>query len=77
MSRIGRKPVTLPSGASVDYAGDCIKVKGPKGELSMPRIADIELELSDGTLVVSRANELKKTKAAHGMVRAMIHNMVV
>lgn len=76
MSRIGRKIIALPNGASVDVASDRIVVKGPKGELSMPVIEDITLQVADGTVSVHRANEMKKTKAAHGMVRAMVQNMV-
>ncbi|MCF4152457.1 50S ribosomal protein L6 [Dethiosulfovibrio sp. F2B] len=77
MSRIGLKPVTLPSGTTVSVANDKIVVKGAKGELSMPTIQDISVEISDGIVKVARANELKKTKSAHGMVRAMIQNMVI
>lgn len=76
MSRIGRKPIALSGGASVEVAGDQIVVKGPKGQLSMPCIEDISLEMGDGVINVARANEMKKTKAAHGMVRAMVQNMI-
>lgn len=76
MSRIGRKIISLPKGATVDVTGGKIVVKGPRGELSMPLIEDISIQVEDGSVRVSRANELKKTKAAHGMVRAMIQNMV-
>ncbi|PIE54718.1 MAG: 50S ribosomal protein L6 [Dethiosulfovibrio peptidovorans] len=77
MSRIGRKIISLTGGAGVTVSDDSIVVKGPKGELSMPTVQDISLEMSDGSVSVVRANEMKKTKAAHGMVRAMVQNMVV
>ncbi len=76
MSRIGRKIINLPKGASVGVVDERIVVKGPKGELSMPVIEDISLQVVDGVVSVARSNEMKKTKAAHGMVRAMIQNMV-
>ena len=76
MSRLGRKPITLPKGASVEIKDEQIVVKGKNGELSMPLSKNISVEVKDGVVHVSRANEEKATKAAHGMVRAMINNMV-
>lgn len=77
MSRLGRKPVTVPQGASVEVKENRIVVKGRNGELSMPLVENISVEVKDGAVHVARANEEKTTKAAHGMVRAMISNMVV
>lgn len=77
MSRLGRKPVTVPQGASVEVKENRIVVKGRNGELSMPLVENISVEVKDGTVHVARANEEKTTKAAHGMVRAMINNMVI
>lgn len=77
MSRLGRKPVTVPQGASVEVKEDRIVVKGKNGQLSMPLVENISIEVKDGAVHVARANEEKPTKAAHGMVRAMINNMVV
>lgn len=77
MSRLGRKPITIPKGASVEVKEDRIIVKGKNGELSMPVVKDIAVEVKDGVIHVSRSNEEKPTKAAHGMMRAMINNMVV
>jgi len=76
MSRLGRKPVTVPQGTSVEVTEDRIVVKGKNGELSMPLVKNISVEVKDGAVHVTRANEEKPTKAAHGMVRAMINNMV-
>ena len=69
MSRLGRKP-------SVEVKDQQIVVKGKNGELSMPLSKNIAVEVKDGVVHVSRANEEKATKAAHGMIRAMINNMV-
>lgn len=77
MSRLGRKPVTVPQGASVEVKEDRIVVKGKNGQLSMPLVENISVEVKDGAVHVARANEEKPTKAAHGMVRTMINNMVV
>lgn len=77
MSRIGRKPITLPKGVSVEVKEGKIVVKGAHGELSMDSIHNISVEVKDGAVHVLRANEEIPTKAAHGMVRAMINNMVV
>ena len=77
MSRLGRKPVTVPQGASVEVKENRIVVKGRNGELSMPLVENISVEVKDGAVHVARANEEKTTKAAHGMVRAMINNMVI
>lgn len=77
MSRLGRKPVTVPQGASVEVKENRIVVKGGNGELSMPLVENISVEVKDGAVHVARANEEKTTKAAHGMVRAMINNMVI
>ena len=76
MSRLGRKPITLPKGASVEIKDEQIVVKGKNGELSMPLSKNISVEVKDGVVHVTRANEEKATKAAHGMIRAMINNMV-
>lgn len=77
MSRLGRKPVTVPQGTSVEVKEDRIVVKGKNGQLSMPLVENVSVEVKDGAVHVARANEEKPTKAAHGMVRAMINNMVI
>lgn len=77
MSRLGRKPITLPQGASVEVKDSQIIVKGKNGELSLPLAKSINVEVKDGVVHVSRSNEEKATKAAHGMTRAIINNMVI
>lgn len=77
MSRLGRKPITIPKGASVEVKEGKVIVKGKIGELSMPVAKNITVEVKDGVVHVSRGNDDKPTKAAHGMVRAMINNMII
>lgn len=77
MSRLGRKPVVIPQGASVEVKDGKIIVKGKGGELSMPMSRHISVDVKGAEVLVSRDNEEKPTKAAHGMVRAMINNMVI
>ena len=78
MSRIGRMPIAVPAGVTVDIAeNNKVTVKGPKGELTrvLPEAMDIK---SDGSeVVVTRPNDLKKNKALHGLTRTLIYNMVV
>lgn len=81
MSRIGRLPVEIPAGVTVEVTNEnVVKVKGQLGELSQEVNKLITVEqttLHDkNVLVLSRANELKETKAMHGLYRALIHNMV-
>ncbi len=76
MSRIGRKPITLPKGVAVTKSGKLYAVKGPKGELKKELPEGITLEQEALTLVVKRADDLPKTRSAHGLVRADIANMV-
>jgi len=76
MSRIGRKPIALPKGATVSLKDNGIFVKGPKGELSMQLVEGITVALEEGQVVISRADDEKQTRAFHGLVRALLANMV-
>ncbi len=76
MSRIGKKPVTLPQGVSVSVSEKAVSVKGPKGELSFPVYDNITVVVENGEVVVTRANDLKENRALHGLTRACIQNMV-
>ncbi|GAA4846024.1 50S ribosomal protein L6 [Algivirga pacifica] len=77
MSRIGKKPITLPSGVEVKFNEGVVSVKGPKGELSQEMKGGIELEVNEGEVALTRPNESKESKAMHGLYRALIQNMVV
>ena len=78
MSRIGRMPIAVPAGVTVDIAeNNKVTVKGPKGELTrvLPEAMDIKKDGEE--IVVTRPNDLKKMKSLHGLTRTLIHNMVV
>ena len=78
MSRIGRMPIAVPAGVTVDIAeNNKVTVKGPKGELTrvLPEAMDIKKDGEE--IVVTRPNDLKKNKALHGLTRTLIYNMVV
>lgn len=77
MSKIGRTPVSIPSGATIEQRDGEILVRGPKGELrqSLPKFVTIKIE--DNEVVVTRANDSRQAKANHGLVRSLIANMVV
>ena len=76
MSRIGKAPITVPSGVDVAISGRTITVKGPKGELSRELPEEISVSLDDGVLNVTRANEERRSRALHGLVRSLVANMV-
>ncbi|MEV8511140.1 50S ribosomal protein L6 [Dactylosporangium sp. NPDC051484] len=78
MSRIGRKPITVPAGVEIKIDGPVITVKGPKGELSHTLAEPISLERAeDGTYNVVRPNDERKAKELHGLSRTLIANMVL
>lgn len=76
MSRVGKLPITIPEGVSINSKNNVVQVKGPKGELTQPIDRDITVEVKDGEVVVSRPTEQKRHKAMHGLYRALINNMV-
>ena len=79
MSRIGKMPIPVPSGVSVDLAGQHVKVKGPKGELEMDVHPEITVGWSDdeeNTLAVTRPSDQKQHRALHGLMRSLLANMV-
>lgn len=77
MSRIGKLPVKLPAGVSVNISDDnVITVKGPLGELSQKIDRDIKIEIADNQILVKRPSESKTHKSLHGLYRALIANMV-
>lgn len=76
MSRVGKNPVSIPSGVTVTVADGSVKVKGPKGELSQALVHGITAAVEDGSVVLSRPDESKQSRASHGLVRALVNNMV-
>ena len=76
MSRIGKKPVLVPKGVTVNLTGHDLKVKGPKGELKISLNSAMKIEVKEGEIVVTRPNDLKENKSLHGLTRALIQNMV-
>lgn len=78
MSRIGRMPIAVPAGVTVDIAeNNKVTVKGPKGTLERVLPVEMEIKQEDGNVTVSRPNELKRMKSLHGLTRTLINNMVV
>jgi large subunit ribosomal protein L6 len=76
MSRIGRQPIPVPDGVSVEIAPELVSVKGPKGELSERIDRDMKVAQEDGTVVVSRPSDRGEHRALHGLTRTLIFNMV-
>ncbi len=77
MSRIGRMPIAIPAGVTVDIAeNNKVTVKGPKGTLERVLPSEMEIKVEDNHVVVSRPNDLKKMKSLHGLTRTLIANMV-
>ena len=76
MSRIGNKPVSIPSGVTFNFANHKVSVKGPKGELHQAIDPDFKIKQEDGNVLVERPTEQKRHKAMHGLYRALIANMV-
>ena len=77
MSRVGKLPITIPSGVDIDIAGTRIKVKGPKGMLERDVTPVLSVVTEDGQLRVVRPNEDKRSRELHGLTRTLINNMVV
>ena len=78
MSRIGRMPIAIPAGVTVEVAeNNKVTVKGPKGTLERVLPEEMTIKLEDGHVVVTRPNDLKKMKSLHGLTRTLINNMVV
>ncbi|MCL2050297.1 MAG: 50S ribosomal protein L6 [Lachnospiraceae bacterium] len=78
MSRIGRMPIAIPAGVTVEIAeNNKVTVKGPKGELSRVLVPEMEIKMEGEAVTVSRPNDLKRNRALHGLTRTLINNMVV
>ena len=77
MSRIGKLPITVPAGVTLEIANNVVKVKGAKGELSQEYNPAITIKLEDGVVTLERANDEKQNRAMHGLYRSLINNMIV
>ena len=78
MSRIGRHPIAIPAGVTVEIAeGNVVTVKGPKGTLVRELPHEMDIKIEDGHVIVSRPNDLKRMKSLHGLTRTLIHNMTI
>jgi large subunit ribosomal protein L6 len=77
MSRIGKAPITVPSGVDVVVSGRTITVKGPKGTLSRAIPGEIVVRQEDSTLLVERPDDERDNRALHGLTRSLVNNMVL
>lgn len=78
MSRIGKLPVVIPQGVTVEIKdGNTVSVKGPKGTLERTFAPAMGIELKENEIIVTRPDDRKENKSLHGLTRALIHNMVV
>jgi large subunit ribosomal protein L6 len=76
MSRIGRRPITVPAGVDVTLDGNLVRVKGPRGELSRRLHKDVVVRREDGAIVVERPSDQPEHRALHGLSRTLVANMV-
>jgi len=76
VSRIGKKPVVIPSNVTVKLNGQSLSVKGPKGELHDTFHPNISIEIKDNEIIAARSNDFKENRALHGLTRALIQNMI-
>src|SRR5215813_8949686 len=76
MSRIGLKPIPVPTGVDVKVAGTVVSVKGPLGKLEWNLVSGIAVKVDNGHVLVSRPNDDRNVRALHGLVRAELNNMI-
>ncbi len=76
MSRIGKLPVEIPAGVTITVDGDVIKVAGTKGNLETAKLPHVDVTINEGILTVTRKSDEKIARAQHGLMRALINNMV-
>ena len=77
MSRIGKAPITVPSGVEVQIQGRQVAVKGPKGELDIEVPVDITVRQDGEEILVERSDDERRTRALHGLTRSLVNNMVL
>ena len=76
MSRIGRMPITVPSGVEISITGQNVAVKGPKGSLAIAVPAPIQVSQAEGVITVARPNEERVTRSLHGLSRTLVANLI-
>ncbi len=77
MSRVGKLPIPIPSGVSVNIANGDVQVKGPKGTLIRSLVAGVSVDVQSDVVQVNRNDDSKRCRANHGLMRALLNNMVV
>ena len=77
MSRIGKLPVAIPAGVKIDVANNVITVEGPKGKLTQDFTANVTIDVNATEAVVNRVDDTKPARAAHGLYRSLLNNMVI
>lgn len=77
MSRIGKLPITVPSGVEVAIDGSAVSVKGPKGELGMTIRGPIEAKMEENVITVTRPDDERDSRSLHGLTRTLIDNMII
>jgi large subunit ribosomal protein L6 len=77
MSRIGKLPITIPTGVTITVGSDVVIVKGPKGELTVPHLSDVTVSLDGTQAIVTRKDDEFIAKAQHGLQRALLNNAVI
>jgi len=77
LSRIGKKPVEIPKGVTINLDGQLVKVKGPKGELHRTIHPAIKAEIVESEIKFSRPDDLKESRSLHGLTRALVQNMII
>ena len=76
MSRIGKKPIAIPSGVTVTVTGDKLIVKGVKGELTIPILPEVTIKVDGDHVIVDRKNDERSSRAKHGLIRTLAANMI-
>lgn len=76
MSRVGKQPVPLPNGVEVNVQASTVHVKGPKGELQLETVPSVSVTVEDSAVRVDRSGESREVRALHGLMRALVANMV-
>ncbi len=76
MSRIGKKPIAVPKNVTATVEGQKVTVKGPKGQLSLTLVDDVEVKLEDGAIVIKPRDDTKRARSMWGMSRSLVENIV-